>query len=161
MDEKIIAHLAESLQEVFTEVAKVAVTVTSSKYHESGERFRVEVASVLGLTGMMRGQMVVAVTEDQACRFSSALLMGEPVPSFNEMAESGLCEMANMIAGKASSRLSQLGCSFDFSVPSIVRGQDVEIRFFPRSPVLEIAFASDWGPLRLILRVDIGSGGSI
>ncbi len=155
MDANILNQFIKATGEVFEQVCQLQLRKAGLKLHETGEKFKVEVATILGIAGELRGQMVVVLTEPVACKFASSLLMGTPVDSYNEMAESGVCEMANMIAGKAAQFLHTIGYTIDISVPSIVRGKDVEISFFPRTPVFVLNFDSDWGNIQLVVRIEV------
>jgi chemotaxis protein CheX len=112
------------------------------------------VATLLGLTGALKGQVILTMEEPLAMKLASAILMGIEVTEYNEMAESGVCEMVNMIAGEASRRLHELGYPCDLSVPSIIRGDQLEIGMQPRIPIFLIRFATEYGPVQMLLGLE-------
>lgn len=154
MDVNIINQFIIAADEVFKQVANISLKKEKVQFFETGEKFHVNVATLIGLTGELKGQIVFALNEPMAMKFASAIMMGMPVEEFNEMAESGVCEMANMIAGAAGRHLQEIGYTCDLTVPSLVRGTAVELGFTPHTPLFAVDFSTEWGPLKLIIRVE-------
>ncbi len=89
-----------------------------------------------------------------ALKIASAILMGVPIETYDEIAESAVCELGNMIGGEASRLLQESGFVCDLTVPAIARGKEMEIAFYPASPLFSIKFDSEWGDLKVILRFE-------
>jgi len=157
MDVNLLNQFILSTDHIFTQVANRSLKKESVQFFENGHKVKVSVATILGITGAIKGQLVLAIDEEIAKKFASAIMMGEPVPEYNEIAESGVCEMANMIAGETARRLLDMGFLCDLSVPSIVRGKEIEIGFYPKTPIWVIDFSSDWGQMKLILRLEVAA----
>ena len=56
------------------------------------------------------------------------MLMGMPVDELNEMAQSALSEMSNMLTANAATNLSAMGLEVDISTPSLTVGKDFQIK---------------------------------
>ena len=68
-----------------------------------------EVNVVIGVTGDLKGQIIFCLSEATALVFASRMLMNLTTETFNELAKSAICEMANMILGRAVTSLSERG----------------------------------------------------
>ncbi|MFZ2958742.1 MAG: chemotaxis protein CheX [Candidatus Ozemobacteraceae bacterium] len=155
MDANILNQFILAATSVFDRVASLKLKKEAVSLFDTGTKVNADVATLIGITGHIRGQMVITLNEEIAKKFASAILMGEPVLEFAEMAESGVCEIANMIGGDAAQRLHSLGYTVDVAVPSIIRGKPVEIGFQPNTPVFMVGFSSDWGQINIVLRIEI------
>ncbi|MBF0503064.1 MAG: chemotaxis protein CheX [Candidatus Riflebacteria bacterium] len=155
MDVNILNQFILAASSVFEQVANLKLKKEKVNIFEHGTKVIADVATLIGITGKVKGQMVVTLTSNTAMKFASAIMMGEPVNEYNELAESGVCEMANMIGGDAAQRLNALGYTVDVAVPSIIRGNAVEISFQPNTPIFMVAFSSEWGPIEVVLRIEV------
>ena len=80
------------------------------------------VAIMIGITGEMRGQVMIAMKTTKACEIASKMMMGMPVPELDEMAMSAISELGNMIMGNAATILSTKGIGIDITPPTLCRG---------------------------------------
>lgn len=154
MDANLMNQFILATGNVFQQVAGLSLHKEKVDYHPEGAKFYANVATIIGITGALKGQLIVGIDEAMAMKFASAIMMGTPVEEYNEFAESGVCEMGNMIAGEASRRLHDQGYTCDLSVPSIVRGESVEIGFFPKSPLFSVTFTCEWGKIQIIIKLE-------
>jgi chemotaxis protein CheX len=155
MDANVLNQFILATDVVFQQVANISLKKEKVNMFEGGHKFVISVATIIGFTGALKGQLIVGIDESMAQKFASAIMMGLPVEEFNEIAESGVCEMANMIGGESLRRLSDIGLVCDLSVPSLVRGQRSEISFTPNSPLFAVDFSCDWGPVLLVMRYEV------
>lgn len=81
---------------------------------------------MIGVTGEMRGQVIISITLQNACDIASRMMMGMPVPELDDMALSAISELGNMIMGNAATILSTKGVGIDITPPTLGRG---EIKF--------------------------------
>ena len=58
-------------------------------------------------------------------------MMGMPVETFDEMAQSAISEMSNMLTATAATNLTALGKEVDISTPSLSVGEDFQIKIAP------------------------------
>jgi len=85
-----------------------------------------EVNVAIGVTGDAEGNVIYCMSERTAKSIASALI-GEPVPMFDELAESAIAEMGNIITGQATIALEEHGFGCKLSPPTIVTGKGVVI----------------------------------
>ncbi|HNV69264.1 MAG TPA: chemotaxis protein CheX [Candidatus Ozemobacteraceae bacterium] len=154
MDAKILNAFVGSLLDVFDRGAQMKLEKTKVSALPPQSRLKVEVASILGITGDIKGQMVMLTSEQIIMKCTSAILMGIEVTEFNEMAESGACEMLNMVAGDASQKIGELGYKFDISPPSVIHG-NAEVTFPGSAPVFLIELKSDLGPVLVAITLEV------
>lgn len=80
------------------------------------------VVIMIGITGEMRGQVMVALTYEKALEIASKMMMGMPVVQLDDMSISAISELGNMIMGNAATILSTKGIGIDITPPSVCRG---------------------------------------
>ena len=76
---------------------------------------------IIGVTGEMRGQVLIGMTEETACAIASKMCMME-VKTIDDFASSAIGELGNMIMGNAATMLSQKGVIVDITPPSLAIG---------------------------------------
>lgn len=82
---------------------------------------------VVGITGEIRGQAVISMTNDMAKTIASCMMMGMPVPEMDEMAKSALSELGNMIMGNSATLLFNQGVNIDITPPTLMMGENMSI----------------------------------
>ncbi len=107
-------------QEISTEITRGQLRLESSRM-TSGE---INVA--IGVTGDAEGIVIYSMSERTAKAIASAMI-GEPVPVFDELAESAIAEMGNIITGQATIGLEECGYICKLSPPTLVSGVGVVI----------------------------------
>eukprot|EP01156_Anaeramoeba_ignava_P010388 Anaeramoba_ignava/a479589_6.p2 GENE.a479589_6~~a479589_6.p2 ORF type:complete len:157 (+),score=1.84 a479589_6:844-1314(+) len=152
MDSRIANQFIIAAINVFKKIGNVTLKKTGLEFFPKGQKVSTGIATILGITGAFKGQFVIALDEPMALQIASAILMGIPVTEYDEMAESAVCEIGNMIGGEASGLLHENGYICDITVPSIVRGKDMEISLYPHAPTFIVHFECEWGPVDLILK---------
>jgi chemotaxis protein CheX len=154
MNSTLLNIFVESAQSIFQQVTSIPLHLKDLQTCENGQRIQAHVAAILSFTGSWKGQLVLVMEEIMGMKIASAIMMGMPVETFDEVAESGVAEITNMVGGEAARRMVEIGLSCDMSVPSIIRGNDMEIAFFPKIPRQLASFSSDWGPLQVMIRME-------
>jgi len=86
------------------------------------------VTVMVGFTKQMHGNVVYNMTEETAKFIASTMMMGMPVPEFDELAQSAICEMSNMLTAKSATNFTQLGLEVDISTPNLTIGEDLTIK---------------------------------
>lgn len=77
---------------------------------------------IIGVTGEMRGQVLIAMTEENACNIASKMCMME-VKQIDDFAASALSELGNMIMGNAATVFSSNGIGIDITPPTLSHGE--------------------------------------
>ena len=86
------------------------------------------VTIMVGFTRQLRGNVVYNMSEETAKHIASTMMMGMPVAALDEMAQSAICEMSNMLTAPAATNLTALGYDVDISTPSLTVGSDFKVK---------------------------------
>lgn len=81
---------------------------------------------ILSLVGAVDGTVFYSLSKEAAIQFASTL-MGEPFDEFNELAQSGIAELGNVITGRASVYLAEAGYESNISTPALLIGKGASI----------------------------------
>ena len=82
----------------------------------------------VGVTGGMKGQVILGFTEQKAKDTASVMMMGMPVNELDAMACSALGELGNMIMGNSSTIFSTMNIVFDITPPLSMHGYDLKLQ---------------------------------
>lgn len=82
---------------------------------------------IIGITGELRGQVIIDMTTETACSIASKMMMGMPVDELNDMAKSAVSELSNMILGNTATIFSKKGLGLDITPPSLALGNNISI----------------------------------
>ncbi len=80
------------------------------------------VIGIIGIIGGLTGNAYFAMSEDCAKKIASYMMGGMEVSAFDELAQSAISELSNMLAANASIVLSEVGKSMDISTPTLMNG---------------------------------------
>lgn len=111
---------------------------------------------IVGVTGEMRGQVILAFSLQNACDIASRMMMGMPVTELNDMAMSAISELSNMIMGNAATILSTKGIGIDITPPAICRGHMSIMNSYTKNICVPIRNGSD-----IIMELDIAVKGDV
>ncbi|RKN85193.1 chemotaxis protein CheX [Paenibacillus ginsengarvi] len=75
----------------------------------------------IGMTGQMKGDVVFGLHEDVALKLVSAMMGGYAVTQMDEMSQSAISELGNMISGNASTILFNQGVRVDITPPKLIQ----------------------------------------
>lgn len=84
------------------------------------------VTALIGVTGRLRGMVIFGLKEETALKLVSHM-MGSEFLKLDEVAQSGVAEMANVIVGSFVTSLAELGLSCGITPPAVVIGKDTVI----------------------------------
>lgn len=108
-----------------------------------------EVIVMVGVTGRLSGVMALVMARETACGVAGTM-MGETVTELDAMAKSAVAELGNMVAGRATVNLEQLGLSANITPPSVLTGRETEIETLD-TPRAMVALQTSLGVVRLHL----------
>ena len=80
-----------------------------------------ELLILMGITGEMKGQAILDFPNPAALKIASAMCMME-LPQLDELAQSALCELCNMVMGNTATLYSLGGISIDITPPTLCMG---------------------------------------
>lgn len=96
---------------------------------------------LIGMTGQMSGDIVFGLHEQVALRMVSVMMGGYVLTEMDEMGQSAISELGNMISGNASMILSNQGVHVDITPPKVIRS--VNVTHFSTKKALSIPLLMD------------------
>jgi chemotaxis protein CheX len=88
-----------------------------------------DITVLISLVGDIWGVAIISLSFDTAKSIVSHML-GEQLADFNELAQSGIGELGNVITGQAATKLASAGYKADISVPTMIVGKGSRISTF-------------------------------
>lgn len=85
-----------------------------------------DVTVVIGLARGVEGAMILSMTNATALQYVSNV-MGTPMEKLDALGQSGVGELANVIAGRAGARLAAKGHDMVIMPPTVLLGRDTVI----------------------------------
>ncbi|WP_425059794.1 CheY-P phosphatase CheX [Sporomusa carbonis] len=127
MDAKLINPFLEAVTLIlpqlgFKEVSHGGLAVKEQIVASHG------VTVLIGMTKGVRGNVAYNMTVDTARKLASTMMMGMPVAEIDEMAQSAISEMVNMVTANAAITFEKQGLDVDILPPSIVVGSEYTVR---------------------------------
>lgn len=104
------------------------------------------VVIVVGIVGEIKGNVVYCIDLENAKRIASIMMMGMPVEEFDEMAQSALSELTNMLTASAATIFANTGITIDISTPTMLRGNNISVKMSSQK-VLCIQLLADENPV--------------
>lgn len=114
-----------------------------------------DITVILALVGMVNGNVLYSLSIATAVALASRML-GEKLETFDNLAQSGIAELGNVITGRASVKLSSSGVESTISPPTLVVGKGITISTLDR-PRLVVPFHSECGSITIHLALREGS----
>ena len=99
-----------------TEVTKENVSLKENYIESPG------VVIIIGLIGDVKGNIIYGITIEDAKKIASTMMMGMPVDDLNEMAQSALSELVNMLTANVATNFSKENITVDISTPTLIKG---------------------------------------
>ncbi|MDF2720517.1 MAG: chemotaxis protein CheC [Paenibacillus sp.] len=75
----------------------------------------------IGMSGQMQGDIVFGLHEEVALKLVSAMMGGYLVTQMDELSQSAISELGNMISGNASTILYNQGVRVDITPPKLIQ----------------------------------------
>ena len=121
MDVKHINPVIESFINIMpqlglTEVTKENVSLKGNYIESPG------VVIIIGLIGDVKGNIIYGITIEDAKKIASTMMMGMPVDDLNEMAQSAISELVNMLTANVATNFSKENITVDISTPTLIKG---------------------------------------
>ncbi len=105
---------------ILKEMCYVEATV-GKPYIKSPAFFDDTLIILIGFTGEMKGQAMIAFNKSIACDIASKMIM-MPVTEMDDLAKSAIGELGNMIMGNTATIFSTKGIAIDITPPTIGNG---------------------------------------
>lgn len=110
---------------------------------------------IIGVTGEMRGQVMLAMSEESACSVASKMCMSE-VTKIDDFAASALSELGNMIMGNAATVFSSNGIGIDITPPTLSHGEVSFSSSYVKTLCVPLAFVDGSGDIDFYLTLKQG-----
>ncbi|HCW53615.1 MAG TPA: chemotaxis protein CheX [Clostridium sp.] len=122
MDVKHINPVIESFENIMPQlglsnVSKGGVSLKGNFIESPG------VVIIIGLIGDVKGNIIYGMSMDDAKKIASTMMMGMPVDEFNEMAQSAISELVNMLTANVATNFSRENINVDISTPTLIQGK--------------------------------------
>jgi chemotaxis protein CheX len=110
-----------------------------------------DITVLLNLVGDLQGVVLYGLSKDTALKMVSNI-MGQTFDDFDNLAQSGIAELGNVITGSATVKLSATGFKAMISPPTLVTGRGVQISTldFPR---IVVPLTTDAGEIVIHLSI--------
>ncbi|WP_242653696.1 chemotaxis protein CheX [Thermincola potens] len=122
-------------------VEKGQLSIESSSY--TGQ----DVTVLIGVTGRVQGIVMYGMSERTAKNIISEML-GQRIVVFDEMGESAIAELGNVITGIASADLEKAGYPSTLAPPTVITGRGVVISTIDIKR-LQIPLITDFGEIEI------------
>lgn len=128
---------------------EIAAEITRGKMslEESSVITEDDITVMIGVTGQLSGVVMYSITERTA-KNMVAKMLGQPVPVFDDMVESAIAELGNVISGLASAQLEINGYICEIVPPTVVVGRGTIISTV-NIKKLVIPLETQYGNLRI------------
>ncbi|MGL4367506.1 MAG: chemotaxis protein CheX [Brevinemataceae bacterium] len=120
-----INPFVEATFEIMSEILNSPIKRGQIQLKNIGEEMK-GIAVIIGVTGNVSGRIIFDMNESTALLLSEKL-NNEQFSSFNTLARSTISEIANMITGRAVTKLAKDSRSFNFSPPTLLSGANIFI----------------------------------
>jgi len=81
------------------------------------------VVIIVGIVGDIRGNVIYGLSIEDAKKIASTMMMGMPVPEFDELAQSAISELTNMLTANVATNFSKDNININISTPTLVHGK--------------------------------------
>ncbi len=125
MDVKAINPFLDAFKEVMPVFGFTSIQKTGLDLVKKIDAF--DTLVTLGIVGDIEGNVIYSMDSKVAMSIASKMMMGAPVNSFDEMAQSAISELSNMLTAKASIYLYKNGIKTNISTPTLLFGPDINI----------------------------------
>lgn len=106
---------------------------------------------IIGVTGEMRGQVLIAMTANDACAVASKMC-GMEIKEIDDFASSALSELGNMIMGNAATVFASNDIGIDITPPTLSHGEVSFKNNYAKSLCVPMKFGANEINLFLSLR---------
>lgn len=127
MDVKLINPFVDAFLTVmpqlgFQEIKKQNVSLKGKNLKSQGVMLNI------GIVGDIKGNVVYCLDVEGAKKIASTMMMGFPVNELDDMAQSAISELSNMITANASTNFAENGVNINISTPTLIFGNDFEAK---------------------------------
>lgn len=78
---------------------------------------------IVGLMGDIRGNIIYNTSIENAKKIASKMMMGMEVNELDELAQSAISELTNMLTANAATEFSNINIDINISTPTLIQGE--------------------------------------
>ena len=78
---------------------------------------------IVGIVGDIKGNIIYGMTVDDAKKIASTMMMGMPVNEFDDLAQSAISELTNMLTANVATNFSKDNIIINISTPTLMHGE--------------------------------------
>lgn len=127
MDAKLVNPIIEAFMDIMPQMG-FPMPKRKRIYLQDRNVISNGVTLAVGFTRQLHGKVVYNMTADTARYIASTMMLGVPVTKFNELAQSALREMSNMLTARAATNFTKLELEVDITTPELVIDEDHTIK---------------------------------
>ncbi len=142
IDVKHINPFLQSAISIVEQTTMMKMTVgkpTVSELEFGADKFILQV----GVTGVLKGQVLIVMSVESAKSMASKMMMGMPVEQIDDMATSALSELSNMIMGNTATIFSTQGILMDITPPISMMGSNLKMQANVQALSIPLYFEGD------------------
>jgi chemotaxis protein CheX len=139
---KFLAPFVKCTKDVFSMMLNWEVTLIGVVTNDANAT-RHFLTGIIGLSGAMRGSMVLSVDQDMAIEATAMFLGSRPTKIDSDVIDT-VGELTNMIGGSSKDRIGLEGISL--GLPTVVYGKDHMVSFDNGAHIEMLQFQSPHGP---------------
>ncbi len=108
-----------------------------------------DITVLISLVGQVKGVVLYSMSEATAISIVSAIL-DQQFEEFDDLAQSGIGELGNVITGQAGQRLASAGIESQISPPTMIIGKGTMVSTLDFQRIV-VPLDTDFGPLQIHL----------
>lgn len=107
---------------------------------------------IIGLTGSMKGQVMINIPEEIGKKIASNMLGGLPIAALDDTAKNAICQLGNMIVGNAATGLYDMGLKVDITSPCVIEGKGM-IYFVANQDIVSLSFKTEDNQIQIHISI--------
>lgn len=123
---ELVNPFLKSSKDIFAQVGNIQMEEQKPYLRETID-LNDNIGVVIGLTGSLKGQVIINLPQEIGKKIASNMMGGMPIVTLDDIAKSAISEMGNMILGNAATNLYEIGLTVDITPPSIIAGKDMNL----------------------------------
>jgi chemotaxis protein CheX len=125
MNAKLVSAFIDSTIEVLS--METGADVTRGQVSMEESQYATDDVNVhLAIVGRLEGAVLYAMSRETALKIVSGMI-GQEMTVLDDLAQSGVAELGNVITGRTSTVLAEMGYHIQISVPTLVMGKGATI----------------------------------
>lgn len=154
----IIAHLLQAVVQVLKIQVSTAVELKSIGATDKIETLNVAVAAVMGITSSKYAGSLVLCFPAPIFMSLVGRMFGEDVTAIDDGNADAAGELLNIIYGMARPKINQMGYDFTPSIPTVIRGKEINVTQPEGMRLIRTNCATELGEFQLVVGLKENAG---